>query len=88
MILIRVLPLLNLVRDFLDFLGSFGLTQSVIGPTQDHSHTVDLVLSYGLSLNDFSFLLASKYFFLIIFLFHFILIFVLPSILTGLVRFS
>lgn len=39
-----------LVKDFLDVLDSFNLSQSVRGPTQERGHTLDLVLSYGLSI--------------------------------------
>lgn len=38
-----------LVKIFLDFLASFELIQSVNGPTQKCGHTLDLVLTYGLS---------------------------------------
>lgn len=37
-----------LVRDFLDLVDSFHLTQSVTGPAQEKEHTLDLVLSFGL----------------------------------------
>ena len=36
------------MRDFLNIIDSFNLVQSVIGPTHKRSHTLDLVLSYGL----------------------------------------
>lgn len=37
-----------LVKDFLSLIDSFSLVQSVPGPTHEHGHTLDLVLSYGL----------------------------------------
>lgn len=37
-----------LVKDFLNLIDSFNLTQSVTGPTHEKGHTLDLVLSYGL----------------------------------------
>ena len=40
-----------LVRDFLDLIDSFNLTQSVCGPTHEKGHTLDLVLSFGLTVN-------------------------------------
>ena len=40
-----------LVRDFLNLLDSFGLVQSVAGPTHEKGHTLDLVLSFGLSVS-------------------------------------
>lgn len=36
-----------LVKEFLDLVDSLILTQSVLGPTHRHRHTVDLVLSSG-----------------------------------------
>lgn len=38
-----------LVKDFLGILDSFNLVQCVSGPTHDHGHTLDLVLTHGLS---------------------------------------
>lgn len=38
-----------LAKDFLNLINSFNLVQSVTGPTHEHGHTLDLVLSYGLS---------------------------------------
>ncbi|KAK0151915.1 hypothetical protein N1851_006719 [Merluccius polli] len=38
-----------LVNDFLNLLASFNLVQSVRAPTHEKGHTLDLVLSYGLS---------------------------------------
>ncbi|KAL7866039.1 hypothetical protein SRHO_G00112860 [Serrasalmus rhombeus] len=38
-----------LVADFLNIIDSFNLTQWVSGPTHEHGHTLDLVLSCGLS---------------------------------------
>uniref|UniRef100_A0A3B4X257 Reverse transcriptase domain-containing protein n=1 Tax=Seriola lalandi dorsalis TaxID=1841481 RepID=A0A3B4X257_SERLL len=37
-----------MVKDFLNLIDSFNLVQSVCGPTKEHGHTLDLVLSYGL----------------------------------------
>ena len=37
-----------LARDFLNIIDSFNLVQSVLGPTHEHDHTLDLVISYGL----------------------------------------
>ncbi|XP_070404425.1 uncharacterized protein [Nothobranchius furzeri] len=41
-----------LVRDFSDVLVSFVLQQLVNVPTHEHSHTLDLVLSFGLKVQD------------------------------------
>ena len=38
-----------LVKDFLSLIDSFNLVQCVSGPTHEHGHTLDLVLSCGLS---------------------------------------
>lgn len=38
-----------LVRDFLNLIDSFNLTQSVAGPTHEKSHNLDLVVLLGLS---------------------------------------
>ena len=38
----------SLVRDFLNIIDSFNLVQSVLEPTHERGHTLDLVLSYGL----------------------------------------
>lgn len=40
-----------LVKDFLNILDSFNLTQSVNSPTHNKGHVLDLVLSYGLNLS-------------------------------------
>jgi hypothetical protein len=40
-----------LVKDFLNLIDSFNLVQSVNGPTHEHGHTLDLVLSYGISVS-------------------------------------
>ena len=40
-----------LVKEFLNVIESFNLIQSVSGPTHQHGHTLDLVLSYGLSVS-------------------------------------
>lgn len=37
-----------MAKGFLNHIDSFNLVQSVSGPTQEHGHTLDLVLSYGL----------------------------------------
>lgn len=41
-------PSRPLVKDFLNLIDSFNFVQSVTGPTQEHGHTLDLVLSCGL----------------------------------------
>lgn len=38
-----------LARYFLNLIDLFHLVQSVTGPTHEHGHTLDLVLSYGLA---------------------------------------
>lgn len=38
-----------LVRDFLNLIDSFNLAQSVVGPTNEKGHTLDLMLSVSLS---------------------------------------
>ena len=40
-----------LTRDFLNLLDSFSLKQTVFGPTHEKGHTLDLVLSYGVSVS-------------------------------------
>ena len=40
------------VEDFLSLIDSFNLIHCVSGPTHEHGHTLDLVLSYGLSVSD------------------------------------
>lgn len=42
--------------DFIALSESFNLVQHVKGPTHNKGHTVDLVLSYGVSLNNFELL--------------------------------
>ena len=37
-----------MAKAFLSLIDSFNLVQYVPGPTQEHGHTLDLVLSYGL----------------------------------------
>ncbi|KAL6464601.1 hypothetical protein MHYP_G00269180 [Metynnis hypsauchen] len=37
-----------LVKDFLNIIDSFNFVQCVFGPTHEHGHTLDLVLSHGL----------------------------------------
>ena len=39
----------HLEKEFLNVIDCFNLVQSVSGPTQERGHTLDLVLSYGLS---------------------------------------
>lgn len=41
-----------LVKDFLNIIDSFNLVQCVSGPTHEHGHTLDLVLSHGLSVSN------------------------------------
>ena len=41
-----------LVKDFLSLIDSFNLVQCVSGPTHEHGHTLDLVLSHGLSVSN------------------------------------
>lgn len=41
-----------LVKDVLDLIDSFNITQSVKSPTHERGHTLDLVLSCGLQLQD------------------------------------
>ncbi len=41
-------PTKPLVKDFLNLIYSLNLVQSVTGSTQQHGHTLALVLSYGL----------------------------------------
>lgn len=43
-------PTKPLVKDFLNHADSFNLVQSVRGSTDEHGHTLDLVLSCGLKL--------------------------------------
>ena len=37
-----------MAKDFLNLIDSFNLVQYMSGPTEEHGHTLDLVLSYGL----------------------------------------
>ncbi len=46
-------PSNGLAREFLNLIDSFNLVQSVTGPTHKLGHTLDLVLSYGLTVCDF-----------------------------------
>ncbi|KAG8008077.1 Adenosine deaminase domain-containing protein 2 [Nibea albiflora] len=41
-----------LVKDFLSLVDSFNLVQCVSGPTHEHGHTLDLILSHGLSVSN------------------------------------
>lgn len=41
-----------LAKDFLNLLSSLNIVQWVNGPTHCHGHTLDLILSYGLSVAD------------------------------------
>lgn len=45
-------PTNSLAKEFFNLIDSFNLTQHVTGPTHNHGHTLDLVLSYGLSVCD------------------------------------
>ena len=36
------------VKDFLSLIDSFNLVQCVSGPTHEHGHTLDLVLSWSI----------------------------------------
>ena len=40
------------MKDFLSLIDSFNLVQCVSGPTHEHGHTLDLVLSHGLSVSN------------------------------------
>ncbi len=40
-----------MVKDFLNIVDSFNLKQCVSGPTHEHGHTLDLVLSHGLTVS-------------------------------------
>lgn len=42
-------PSHHLVKEFLQLIDSFDLIQHINGPTHEHGHTIDLVLTYGLS---------------------------------------
>ncbi len=46
-------PSNGLARKFLNLIDLFNLVQSVTGPTHKLGHTLDLVLSYGLTVCDF-----------------------------------
>ncbi len=41
-----------LAKDFLDVIDSFNFVQHVQGPTHEKGHTLDLILSLGLSVGD------------------------------------
>ncbi|XP_034562467.1 uncharacterized protein LOC117829052, partial [Notolabrus celidotus] len=41
-----------LVKDFISLIDSFNLVQCVSGPTHERGHTLDLVLSHGLSVSN------------------------------------
>ncbi len=41
-----------LAKDFLDLIVSFNFVQHVQGPTHEKGHTLDLILSLGLSVGD------------------------------------
>lgn len=43
-------PSKPMISQFLELVDSFNLTQSVTGPTHEHGHTLDLVLSLGFPL--------------------------------------
>lgn len=38
-----------LVKDFLNIIDSFNFAQRTVGPTHEHGHTLDLVLTHGIS---------------------------------------
>ncbi len=41
-----------MVKEFLQIIDTFNLIQSVVGPTHNQGHTLDLILSYGLLISD------------------------------------
>ena len=45
-------PSSNLVTDFITLYESFNLIQHITGPTHIKGHTLDLILTHGISLND------------------------------------
>ncbi|KAL6455414.1 hypothetical protein MHYP_G00361580 [Metynnis hypsauchen] len=45
-------PLKPLARDFLHLIDSFNFVQSVSAPTQEHGHTLDLVLTHGFTVSN------------------------------------
>ena len=45
-------PTNPLVKEFLNVIEAFNFTQSVSGPTHEHGHTLDLVLTYGISVSN------------------------------------
>lgn len=47
-------PSKPMAKDFLDLIEAFNLTQHVTGLTQVHGHSLDLVLSYGFSVDNVS----------------------------------
>lgn len=45
-------PLKPMAREFLDFIEAFNLTQHITGSTHVHGHTLDLVVSFGLPVDN------------------------------------
>lgn len=45
-------PLKPMVKEFLHVIDTFNFVQSVVGPTHNQGHTLDLILSRGFSVND------------------------------------
>lgn len=41
-----------MIKEFLQTIDTYSLTQSVVGPTCNQWHTLDLILSYGLLVSD------------------------------------
>ncbi|XP_070410856.1 RNA-directed DNA polymerase from mobile element jockey isoform X1 [Nothobranchius furzeri] len=48
-----------LVKDFLDLIDSFSMSQRVNGPTHGHTHTLDLIFCHGLQISDLGILPAT-----------------------------
>ncbi len=61
-----------LVKDYLNLIDSFNLEQSVKVPTHEYGHTLDLVLSYGISLGYVNVYDATFSFFFVINNFYFL----------------
>ena len=45
-------PSKPVAKDFLDLADAFNLVQYISGPTQEHGHTLDLVLSHNLPISN------------------------------------
>ncbi len=41
-----------MIKEFMQTVDTFNLTQSVVGPTHNQGHTLDLILSCGLLVHD------------------------------------